>query len=336
LALPRLPIKLAMPCALAAMRGWSAGARARALRGMVEVLRGAPAAMDFEQWLVQRGQHGAPRRFLWEPLCIAVMNALPAAVSAAAFLATLRMAFCGGARRAAIWAARAPWGDIVGSAARRAIEAAGGIVRCGAAVRAVRIEAGRVDALELAAGELAVGERDLVVSAMPWSAFGRMVGDARLHSLAGAPIVNVYFDYGGAAPLADEGPLVALVDGAPFQFVHRRPGDPLGRFAMIAGASSELEGIAAAVIEQRARAQLADYYPGAALDGPARVRVTKEPSATLVMAPGVPAQRPRPGPWPGVANLWVCGDWTGTGLPSTLEGAARSAALLPWSQWTAR
>jgi monoamine oxidase len=32
-----------------------------------------------------------------------------------------------------------------------------------------------------------------------------------------------------------------------------------------------------------------------------------------------------PGRLPGVEGLFVCGDWTRTGLPSTLEGAVESA-----------
>jgi squalene-associated FAD-dependent desaturase len=330
LALPRLPVRLAMPIALAKLRGWPAGARARALRGMLALLRGAPPAMSFAQWLARHAQDGAPRRFLWEPLCIAVMNAPPAAVSAAAFVQTLRTAFRGGARRAAIWVPRAPWSEILAAPARRAIEAAGGTVRCGAAVRGLRIEGGRVRALELASGAQEIGAGDLVISAAPWSVFAGWVGDDLVQALAAAPFVNVYFDYGDAAPLADEGPLVALVDGAPFQFVYRRPGDAPGRFALIAGASTALDGVPAASIEAQARAQLARYYPSAALHAAARVRVTKEPRATVVVAPQAPARRPPPGVWRGVANLWVCGDWTATGLPSTLEGAARSAALLPW------
>ena len=73
--------------------------------------------------------------------------------------------------------------------------------------------------------------------------------------------------------------------------------------------------------EVEARHQLARWFPDRDVLGTARVRVTKEAAATLVADPATEALRPEPGPWPGLRNLWVCGDWTRTELPSTLEGA---------------
>jgi predicted NAD/FAD-dependent oxidoreductase len=59
------------------------------------------------------------------------------------------------------------------------------------------------------------------------------------------------------------------------------------------------------------------------------VRIRKEQRATFVAAPDSARARPRPGLLAnGPTNLFVCGDWTATGLPATLEGAARSAASL--------
>ena len=55
-------------------------------------------------------------------------------------------------------------------------------------------------------------------------------------------------------------------------------------------------------------------------------RVTHEILATFLATPQV--QRPTPGPHATLPrNLIACGDWTDTGLPSTLEGAALSAHL---------
>jgi hypothetical protein len=59
------------------------------------------------------------------------------------------------------------------------------------------------------------------------------------------------------------------------------------------------------------------------------VRIRKEQRATFLAAPGTAARRPRPGRLPGgPTNLRLCGDWTATGLPATLEGAARSAEIM--------
>jgi zeta-carotene desaturase len=51
----------------------------------------------------------------------------------------------------------------------------------------------------------------------------------------------------------------------------------------------------------------------------------KELRATFSARPGLEAQRP--GPATGIANLFLAGDWTKTGWPSTMEGAVRSGYL---------
>jgi zeta-carotene desaturase len=50
--------------------------------------------------------------------------------------------------------------------------------------------------------------------------------------------------------------------------------------------------------------------------------VVTDPTAVLSVRPGVEAVRP--GPRTAVANLFLAGDWTATGWPSTMEGAIRS------------
>ena len=141
-------------------------------------------------------------------------------------------------------------------------------------------------------------------------------------SFTGRAIYNVYFDFGAQAVLADEGPLTALVDGHPFQFVYRKPSAAAGRFVLIASACSELDGRSVADIERIARDQIACYYPTTPLPAAGVVRVTKEPSATLLAGPDEGSARPPVGRHRELENLLVCGDWTQTRLPSTLEGAA--------------
>ena len=63
-------------------------------------------------------------------------------------------------------------------------------------------------------------------------------------------------------------------------------------------------------------------------------RVVTDPTAVLSVRPGVEAARPEARTR--VPNLFLAGDWTATGWPSTMEGAVRSgrlaaAALLAWS-----
>jgi squalene-associated FAD-dependent desaturase len=332
LLLSRAPVPLALPCALWSPP-WGATARWRALRGLLAALRAAPAEWTLAEWLRRRGQLGAPAAWLWAPMCRAIMNVEPASASAALFLATLREAFGGGAAAAAFLVPRQPWGRVLGEPARARLAAAGVQVRCGARVREFRHRDGAIAAVRLGDGnELPVAAGDLVVSALPWHALAALLpaGAAPFAALGGSPIVSAHFALAGdgSAP-PDDGPITALVDGAPFHFLYRAPGARRGEFALIAGGSRELDGVGTGAIEQAARAQLGRHYPEFAADAAGEVRIRKEARATFVAAPGTERLRPRPGPLPGgPRNLLVCGDWTATGLPSTLEGAARSASAM--------
>jgi zeta-carotene desaturase len=331
LSLSRLPVPLGMPPALLRLP-WPFAARMRALRGMASSLRGAPASWTLADWCERRGQGGPPDAWLWRPLCRAIMNTEPEFAAASDFLATLREAFAGSAANAAFWLPLRPWSEIIGEPASRALPAAGVTVRLGARVEALAAADGRIAAIVLAAGErIELGAGDLVASAMPWTALRRVLPEVcpSVPEMESSPIVSAYFETAvGASPLPDDGPVVALVDGDPFHFVLRTPGANARRFAVLSGGNRVFDGMDTAAIAAAARAQLERHYRGWSGER-AVVRIRKERHATFVAAPGSSPSRPRPGALPGGPhNLRVCGDWTATGLPATLEGAARSAEMM--------
>lgn len=324
LQLSGLPTPLAMPWALWRLRlPWRA--KLAALRGMAQSLVGAPAHWSLADWLAARGQLGAPAAMLWQPLCRAVMNVEPEHASAALFLTTLRQAFAGRARNAAFVLPRGTWHEVLGAPAERALRAAGVEVRFGSRVGALQRTGGRITALTLGETGLAIGPDETILSALPWHALQKLCPECvPMPALAASPIVSAFFAMADADAPPDDGPVVALVDGAPFHFLLRTPGDAPGRFALLSGGDRSFDGQPVAEIEARAREQLARHYPGVAATA-GQVRIRKEQLATFVAAPG-PTSRPAPGRLAhGPSNLLLCGDWTATGLPATLEGAARSA-----------
>ena len=314
------PALMALPLGL--------GGRLRALRGLAAVLRHAPADWTLQQWLEHKGQRGAPTSFLWQPMSRAIMNAEPHEVSAELLLSTLREAFLGSAAAAAFWTPKEPWAEIMAPAAA-ALSQLGIEIRTGAQVRGFDCAAGAITGLRLGDGStVAVPEDAQVVSAMPWHALARLLETPMpFAGLQPSPIVSAFFELDAdVAPLPDDGPITCLVDGAPFHFLYRTPGAPLRHFALLSGGNREFDGMAVAAIEQAARVQLGRHYPSFDAQSRARVRIGKEAKATFVGAPAALPLQPRPGRLePGPRNLWVCGDWTACGLPSTLEGAARSA-----------
>ncbi|MGH9726480.1 MAG: FAD-dependent oxidoreductase, partial [Candidatus Acidiferrales bacterium] len=73
------------------------------------------------------------------------------------------------------------------------------------------------------------------------------------------------------------------------------------------------------------RKELAEVLPATREAQLVKSTVIKEINATFSPAPGV--DRFRPAQDMGVKNLFLAGDWTRTGWPSTMEGAVRSGYL---------
>lgn len=76
---------------------------------------------------------------------------------------------------------------------------------------------------------------------------------------------------------------------------------------------------------RQAVAELTEFFPRVKEAKLEKVALVKEVRATFGVPPGIDAARPAAvSPWP---NLFLAGDWTATGWPSTMESAARSGHL---------
>jgi zeta-carotene desaturase len=71
--------------------------------------------------------------------------------------------------------------------------------------------------------------------------------------------------------------------------------------------------------------ELAEILPETRTAKLMKATVIKEIRATYAPTPGTEALRPLP--QTPVRNLFVCGDWTATGWPATMESAVRSGFL---------
>jgi squalene-associated FAD-dependent desaturase len=328
LKLRRGPAPLMFGPALLGLGGLRFFDRLRALRGLAAVLRPCPPAWTVADWVEARGQRGGPQDYLWDPMCRAIMNAEAEQVGADCFLHTLRRAFLGRGAAAAIWLPTEPWSRIVGEPAEKELAGCGVCVRLGSPVRELAVEGGKLVGLALPDERIDVSAGDVVVSALPWQVLGRLIPGRLLdvRRLDASPIVSVYFE-ADVDPRLPPSPLVALVGGTPFHFLVRRPGEDSRRFAVLSGGGADLVEMGVPGMIEAARAQLVRHFPGADRDVllRAHARLAKEASATFVHEPTTAALRPEPGPLPGADGLLVCGDWTRTGLPSTLEGAVESA-----------
>jgi squalene-associated FAD-dependent desaturase len=94
---------------------------------------------------------------------------------------------------------------------------------------------------------------------------------------------------------------------------------------LVISASYDLLPLSRQEIIDLCRAELADILPDSRQARLEKATVIKEVSATFSPEPGV--DRFRPAQDFGVKNLFLAGDWTRTGWPSTMEGAVRSGYL---------
>jgi squalene-associated FAD-dependent desaturase len=104
------------------------------------------------------------------------------------------------------------------------------------------------------------------------------------------------------------------------------PSDSDGQYLqLVISAAYDLVPRSRMEIIEMCRRELAEVLPATRDAKVLKATVIKEVDATFSPAPGV--DQWRPGQRTSVANLFLAGDWTRTGWPSTMEGAVRSGYL---------
>jgi squalene-associated FAD-dependent desaturase len=112
------------------------------------------------------------------------------------------------------------------------------------------------------------------------------------------------------------------------QPAHRGPaaGGSAGSYIeLVVSASRSLVPMQRQPIIDLALHELAQFFPAATAANLVKAAVVKEVRATYSVRPLLdPIRPPAVSPWPGI---FLAGDWTATGWPATMEGAARSGYL---------
>jgi squalene-associated FAD-dependent desaturase len=275
--------------------------RLRILRALARW--GDAGGTTFADALRARGQSERAIDRFWDVFIRPALNLPAKEASAAAGSFTIETALLAGKRASDLVLPTRPLGEMHGEAARRALEAAGAVIRSGA----------RVDAL----AEL---DAEAVVVAVPPAESARLLGEPE-PDLGYSPIVSVHLLFD--RQLLRE-PLAALLE-SPAHWVFDR-GRLTGHepergqyLTVVSSGAPELEAL-------RGR-ELVELIAGALIErlGPAELlwsRVSREPEATIAVRPGSEAHRP--GPETTKSNVTRAGAWTATGWPPTMEGAVRS------------
>ena len=288
------------------------------------------------QWLARCGQGPAARRLLWDPLVLATLNTDAGEAAATLVAAVVRRALSGGRDAARIGWPRRGLGPALVEPGVAHLLAHGGEIRLSAAVRALEVEGDRA-----AAAIDRQGERHPAgsfVLALPPGALAAieppLLAPQVAERLGASPIVaaHVWLD----REITDE-PMTGLLD-SPVHWVFDRwrmgGARTPGALALVSSGATTWASRAPEEIAAQAVAELRRYLPRAAGARVLRQRVLKERAATVRLTPDVLPLRASAATR--LRNVVLAGDWTDTGLPATLEGAAasghRAAALLSASR----
>lgn len=269
------------------------------------------------QWLDLHRQTREARRCFWDPLTIAIMNEHADFASAQLFVSALRQAFLRHNHHAALVFPRVGLSRLFAEPARSVIERAGGTVRCNAGVARVAIQDHRTAEVVLRDGSRLCCSA--VILAVPPAKLPMIIpafdipGLPTMVQTSFSPIIGIHLWMEHAFLKV---PAIGLI-GRRVQWVFRRE----RHLSLVISAAREFIRSSHEELTAMAVEDLRAVF-GASVGVPTHSVVIKEKRATCSLTPAVVRQRLQMDE--GTSNLFLCGDWTNTGLPATIEGAILS------------
>lgn len=256
-------------------------------------------------------RRGAAWSNLWEPVFVSALNTKMREASAVLAAAVMRESLGAGGHASRPRVARDGLGPAFVEPALAMLARHGAEVRFGARLRALTLSDQAIATLVFADGNIALDTDDRVILAVPPWVASDLVPDIEAPNEFRA-ILNAHFV---RSPRAGMPLLTGLVGGLSewlFAFHDRLS-------VTVSAADEHID----APREQLAAKIWAEIsaLTGASPDMPAW-QIVKEKRATFAATPAQDRRRPQARTrW---RNLFLAGDWTQTGLPSTIEGAIRS------------
>ena len=272
-----------------------------------------------QAWLQRHRQPDTVRDALWKPLCTAALNTPVERASAQLFLNVLRDTIEGERGASDLLLPRLDLSALFPEPAARLVEARGGAVRLGAAVRRIdRAPQG----FRLDGGEERFSH--VLVACAPQHAGPLLATLSGLEPLVNGlarieyePIHTGYLQY--PEPVALPFPMLGFQGGlAPWAFDRGSLSGQRGLIACVLSGAGAHESLTQDELAAALHAALADALPG--LPVPRWARVIAEKRATFSCRVGLD----RPANATAIPNLLLAGDYTASDYPATLESAVRS------------
>lgn len=319
----QLPGKAGVLAGLLLLSGVRLGSRLACLRLAARIAAGRVdgKSRTCAEFLTEERQPDDIVTRFWEPLVLATLNAPIEQASAELLVAVMRLAFLGSREDSSLLIPTCGLSDLI-EPLPAWMGLRGGDVRLSTSADKLVVQNGRC--VQVVLSDSSVCDVDAVVSCIPQRALERLcaasgISTALPEPSAMSPIVSLYLWY-DRQWMQDE--LLAAL-GTTVQWVFNKRRISPGLVALTVSAGHDIVGMSQDEIIHRCDAELRQVLPDVRSATLQRGLVIKEKMATPLLTPTTEragsvqyAQE--------VSNLFIAGDWTSTGLPATIEGAARS------------
>ena len=337
---PLLPAPLHYGPSFARMRLFTIGEKVAISRAFLAILRMGPRGRvrwqgrAFGEFLAETRQPARVVELFWDPVVLSACNLPSSRCEAAHALKVFDEGMLAHRFAGAVGVARVPLGRLYARVAE-ILEQAGGALRLRTSAKALAFDGTRVTGVVCDDGLVAA---QAVIGAVPPDRLAKLSSDtlrahdkrlARLEELSFSPILGVHLAM--KRRVMDTANLALPGRATHWLFAHDAPAGAgfAQRIEAVASAADGWIGLGEEEVTARVVADMAWAIPGVAREDIAWSRPVLEKRATFASVPGVDLVRPRTRVEAGdlrggVANLFLAGEWTDTGWPSTMEGAVRS------------
>jgi squalene-associated FAD-dependent desaturase len=306
-------------------------------RALLRIARTPPkraAALEgipFAEWLRRMRQTPRAIARFWRVVLVSALNEELEHASTTAAFQVFRAGFLSHPRAYEVGIPTAPLGELYAAPIERHFAARDATLRLRAGVQAIAVEEGAVRGVRTADGSFVAAEH--VIAAVPFDELPKLLPPEliarepyfrRLEGLTHSPITAVHLWFDRPVTELDH----AILLDRPIQWMFNKTLDygldpeREAYLGLVVSASRDWLPRPRAEILETARREVDEAFPRARDARLVRWAVVKEAKATFSVRPGAEALRPPPrSP---IRGLWLAGDWTQTGWPATMEGAARS------------